>query len=62
VVQRAIGVLEALGASVTNVHLPRAAEARAILSALAPETVVDFIGNSVYSAHAELQQVARQTP
>jgi aspartyl-tRNA(Asn)/glutamyl-tRNA(Gln) amidotransferase subunit A len=40
VVQRAIGVLEALGASVTNVHLPLAAEARAILAALAPETPV----------------------
>jgi aspartyl-tRNA(Asn)/glutamyl-tRNA(Gln) amidotransferase subunit A len=40
VVRRAIGVLEALGASVTEVRLPRAAEARAILAALAPETPV----------------------
>jgi hypothetical protein len=40
VVRRAIDVLEALGASVTEVRLPRAAEARTILAALAPETPV----------------------
>jgi Asp-tRNA(Asn)/Glu-tRNA(Gln) amidotransferase A subunit family amidase len=40
VVRKAISVLEVLGASVTEVRLPRAAEARAILAALAPETPV----------------------
>jgi len=40
VVRRAIDVLEALGARVTEVHLPRAAEARATLAALASETPV----------------------
>jgi aspartyl-tRNA(Asn)/glutamyl-tRNA(Gln) amidotransferase subunit A len=40
VVQRAVGVLEALGAAVTTVRLPRAAEARATLAALASETPV----------------------
>ena len=33
-------MLEALGASVADIRLPRAAEARAILAALAPETPV----------------------
>lgn len=40
VVRRAIGVLEELGASVTEVHLPRAAEARATLASLVSETPV----------------------
>jgi Asp-tRNA(Asn)/Glu-tRNA(Gln) amidotransferase A subunit family amidase len=40
VVRRALGVLEDLGAAVTEVRLPRAAEARAILAALASETPV----------------------
>jgi aspartyl-tRNA(Asn)/glutamyl-tRNA(Gln) amidotransferase subunit A len=40
IVRHAIQVLEMLGASLINVHLPRAAEARAILSELVSETPV----------------------
>ncbi len=40
VVRDAVHVLETLGASVIEVHLPRAAEARAVLAALVSETPV----------------------
>jgi hypothetical protein len=38
------------------------ASAREIYPILVPQSTIDFIGNSVYSGDAELQQIERQTP